>query len=144
MILGGSSVVVKDTMTGEYVVESFKADANLDGVFDEKDSLSGYNLYSIISPISFSCSNLAASVFKNSNIVTMLGQTSGGGTCWVMPLSLADGTMIWISSYRRMGYIKNGSIYDIDLGVEPDIYIAKPSAFYDRVALTEYINSDIY
>lgn len=144
MILGRSSMVVKDTMTGAYVYESFQADANLDGVFDEKDSLSGYDLYCITSPNTFSCGNLAASELKNSNIVTMLGRESGGGTCIVMPITLADGTVVRISSCRCMSVIKNGSLYDIDRGVEPDIYIGKPSSFYDRKKLTEYINSDFH
>ncbi len=141
MILGECSVAVEDTMTGAYMNESFRSDANLDGSFDEKDNLTGYNLFCITSPSSFSCGNLAASELKNSHIVTMLGQTSGGGTCTVLPLSLADGTLFRVSSYRRMTYIKNGSLYDIDRGVEPDLYIAKPSMFYDREALTQYINS---
>ena len=135
-------MVVEDTMTGAYVHESFKADANLDGVFDKKDSLAGYNLFCITSPCTFSCGNLASSELKNSHVVTMLGQISGGGTCIVIPLSLADGTLIRTSSCRRMSYIKNGALYDIDLGAEPDIFIGKPSVLYDRETLTHYINSD--
>ena len=137
-------MTVRDTMTGAYVCESYKADANLDGVFDKKDSLADYNLFCITSPISFSCGNLASSELKNSHIVTMLGQTSGGGTCIVVPFSLADGTLFRVSSCRRMSYIKNGALYDIDLGVEPDIYIGNPADIYDREALTRYINSEPY
>lgn len=144
MILGDSSLVVEDTLTGAYVCESFKADANLDGLFDKKDSLSKYNLFCIISPCSFSCANLAASELKNSHMVTMLGQTSGGGTCEIVPFSLADGTVFRVSSVRRFMRLRNGALYDIDQGVEPDVYIGKPSAFYDREALTRYINSDMY
>ena len=144
MILGGSSMVVKDTLSGAYVVESFKADANLDKVFDKNDSLSDYNLYCIISPISFSCGNLIASELKNSNMVTILGQTSGGGTCIINPISLADGTLIRMSSCRCMTSIHNGAMYDIDRGVDPDIYISKPSDFYDRETLTELINEGFY
>ena len=140
MMLGRASLCVEDTMTGAYANESFRADANLDGKFDEEDSLAGYNLYCITSPCSFSCGNLVPSVLKNSNIVTMLGQTSGGGACIVMPLSLADGTLVQISGCRRLTYMKNGSVYDIDQGVEPDHYIGKPSSFYDRKSLTEFIN----
>lgn len=144
MILGGSSMTVIDTQTGGYVHECFKADANLDGVFDEKDSLADYNLFCITSPLTFSCGNMAASELKYSNKVTMLGQTSGGGTCIVIPLTLADGTFFRVSSCRRMSHIKNGALYDIDLGVEPDIYIGKPSVFYDREALTKDLNSDLH
>lgn len=144
MILGGSYMVVEDTLTGAYVCESFKADANLDGVFDEKDSLSDYNLFCIISPISLSCANLAASELKDSNKVTMIGQTSAGGTCIVVPFSLADGTIFRVSSIRRLSTLRNGALYDIDRGIEPDVYIGKPSVFYDREVLTRLINSDLY
>ena len=137
-------MTVKDTLTGAYVCESFKADANLDGVFDEKDSLAGYDLFCVTSPCSFSCGNMASSELRNSHIVTMLGQTSGGGTCIVVPFSLADGTVFSVSSCRRMSYIRNGALYDVDLGVEPDIYIGKPAVFYDREELTRYINTDMY
>ena len=37
--------------------------------------------------------------------------------------------------------VKNGSVYDIDQGVEPDYVINDPEHFYDRQALTEYINN---
>ena len=39
-----------------------------------------------------------------------------------------------------MSYQKNGSYYDIDTGIEPDCYIVKPENYYDREALTDYIN----
>ena len=40
-----------------------------------------------------------------------------------------------------MSFLKNGSLYDIDRGAEPDIVITSPEKFYDRAALTDYINS---
>ena len=61
----------ENTMTGAYMYEKFRADANLDGKFDEKDSLTGYNLYCLMSPASFSCGNMAVSILKDSHIVTM-------------------------------------------------------------------------
>ena len=55
-------------------------------------------------------------------------------------MSTAYGTSFQISSPNRMSYLKNGSYYDTDLGIEPDCYIVKPDNFYDREALTDYIN----
>ena len=66
--------------------------------------------------------------------------TTDGGACIVMPMTLADGTMIWISGNRRISYLKNGAVYDADLGVEPDYPITTPDHFYDRKALTMYID----
>ena len=72
--------------------------------------------------------------------VTLLGKTSGGGSCVVQLLSTAWGTVFQISSSRRMSFLKNGSFYDIDQGVDPDYFINDSSNFYNRKALTAYIN----
>ena len=77
---------------------------------------------------------------KSSNKVTLLGQTSGGGSCSVLYMSTPSGASYRISSPYRMSYLKNGSYYDIDLGVDPNCYITKPENFYNRQALTDYIN----
>ena len=39
-----------------------------------------------------------------------------------------------------MSFPKNGAFYNIDQGVEPDIYIDKIASFYNRPALTDFIN----
>jgi hypothetical protein len=80
-------------------------------------------------------------VFKNTGKVMLLGRTSGGGSCSVLPLSTAYGTDFRISSPYRLAFSKNGSFYDIDRGAEPDFSLARLSTFYDRAALTDYINA---
>ena len=118
----------------------YRADINLDHEFDERDTVADKKLYCLVSPVSFSCGNLVPAVFKSSQRVTLLGRTSGGGSCTVQPLSTAHGSVFQISGTQRMSFAKNGSFYDIDQGVEPDYYINRLSGFYDRPALTEYIN----
>ena len=139
MFLGKADACVEDTLTGAFMNESFRCDANLDGVFDDKDSLKGYKLFCLISPCSFSCGNLVPSILKDSKRVKMVGMQSGGGACIVMPVALADGNIIRISGNRRLGYIKNGAVYDIDRGVDPDYPITTFDRFFDREALTKYI-----
>ena len=80
-------------------------------------------------------------MLKDSHKVTILGKTSGGGSCSVLSLSTANGAMFRISSLYRMSDLKNGSYYDIDTGVDPDCIIVKPENFYNREALTDYINN---
>ena len=82
-----------------------------------------------------------ASEFKNSEQVTLLGRTSGGGSCVVMPMSTAYGSLFRISGPNRLAFTKNGSFYDIDQGAEPDFTLAFPETLYDREALTDYINN---
>ena len=108
--------------------------------FDISDTVMDKKLYCIISPSSFSCGNLVPAAFKSSGVVTLLGRTSGGGSCSVQPASTAWGTMFNYSSPRRLSFLKNGSFYDIDQGVEPDFVINDMSKIYDRQALTDYIN----
>ncbi len=139
MFLGKADVCLEDTLTGAFMNESFCCDANLDGVFDDKDSLTDYRLFCLTSPYSFSCANLVPSILKNSQKVKTIGMATGGGACVVMPVALADGTIIRISGNRRLGYIKNGSVYDIDRGVEPDYPITTFDRLFDRAELTKYI-----
>ncbi len=140
--LGEADFCTKNMMTGAVSDAIYTIDINLDGKFDEQDTLygKGLNLYCLESPVSFSCGNLVPCVFKGTQKVTLLGKTSGGGSCSVYNLSTAGGSQFTISGYRRFSAMKNGSFYDIDTGAEPDYYISNPKKFYDRQALTQYIN----
>ena len=140
-VLGEAPFCVKDTFTGALSTATYMADTNLDRQFDERDVLTGKKVYCLISPLSFSCGNLVPAVFKYSQRVTLLGRTSGGGSCIVRSMSSAWGSVFTISSQNRMSFFKNGSFYDIDQGVDPDIYLANISNFYDREKLTAYINN---
>lgn len=139
--LGEAEFDMLSSLTGALSTGIYQLDANLDSSYNEGDTLGDRNLYCLISPVSFSCGNLVPSVFKASHKVNLIGKTSGGGSCMVLPMSTAMGTCIKISSPINMAFIKNGSYYVIDSGVDPDYTIAKPANFYNREALTEYINN---
>ena len=140
-LLGDAPFSVKDTFTGALSTATYRADVNLDRKFNSGDVLDDKNIYVLISPVSFSCGNLVPAALKASDKVTILGRTSGGGSCVVQPLSTAWGTFFQISGSSRMSFLKNGSFYDIDTGVSPDFTITQPRKFYDHEALTEYINN---
>src|SRR5574344_9898 len=140
-MLGNGQIHLHDTFTGATSTTLYKADTNFDHTFDSKDDVTSKQLYCLTSPASFSCGNLVPAVLKESNIVTMLGQTSGGGACSVFPSTLADGSSFQISGYRKLCTLKNGSYYSIDRGVTPDYKLVYPSDFYDRAELTKYINT---
>ena len=141
--LGLGDLSVVNTMTGAAGVAAYQIDSNRDGKFNAEDhlSLKGLNLYCLISPESFSSGNLVPNAFMMSPRVSLLGMTSGGGSCGVHHMTTAGGSEIQISGYRRISIFKNGSFYDIDRGATPDFGIAKISDFYDRQALTEYIDN---
>ncbi len=92
--LGESDFSTKNMMTGAMTDAVYTIDTNLDGKFDEEDTLAGkgLKLFCLESPVSFSCGNLTPCVFKASNKVTLLGKTSGGGSCSVYSLSMANGS----------------------------------------------------
>ena len=140
-LLGETSVSVKNTITGAMSSATYRADVNRDRKFDEKDTISDKNIFCLISPFSFSCANLVPNVLKESHRATLLGQTSGGGSCVVQFCSTAWGSSIRLSSSRRLSFLKNGAFYDIDRGAEPDHRISNLDLYYDRKRLTNYINS---
>lgn len=139
--LGDAPVALRDTLTGAQTNMIYNCDVDLDGYYDvDADSVSnGYNLYCMTSINSFSCGNLVPAACKNSGKVTMIGQVSGGGSCVVLPCTTASGALFAISSPHQLATIKNGSFYNIDTGVEPDIVLTKAESFYDRPALAEYL-----
>ena len=138
--LGDAQISLKDMASGALSTAVYRADINLDGEFDNRDSVADRNLYCLISPVSFSCGNLVPAALKSSQKVTLLGRTSGGGSCAVQPLSTAYGTLFQISGRQRFSFLKNGSFYDIDHGVDPDYYINNIDNYYCREALTDFIN----
>ena len=72
--------------------------------------------------------------------MTLLCKISGGGSCIVQPMNTAWGTSFQISGSGRLAFVKNGSYYDVDQGVDPDHFIDSYAHFFDREALTEYIH----
>ncbi len=55
-------------------------------------------------------------------------------------MSSAWGSLYQISGPVRISFVKNGSFYDADRGVDPDVYLTKAETYYDREKLTELIN----
>ena len=139
-MLGSCNFSTYNSITESKATTTYAVDVNLDGEFDEKDTITDKNLYCIVSPVSFSCGNYVPALLKASGRVTILGKTSNGGGCVVRPAILADGTLFSMSSAYQMSIVKNGSYYGVDQGVEPHIYLKNYENFYNRTALTEYIN----
>ena len=143
---GAGRLGLRDTITGAQSVVSYVADVNLDGKYDDDDTLSTkmrageLNLYCLTSSNSFSCGNLVPAAFKGSGVV-LIGQATGGGSCIVLPCTTASGTLFRISGSNQISTIKNGSFYNADTGIEPDVPITKLETYYDREQLVEFIHS---
>ena len=140
-LLGEADIALRDTFTGAETNAIYLADVNLDGEFNEQDSVAdGYRLYCLTSNNSFSCGNLVPAACRSSGRVTLIGQTTGGGSCVVLPCSTAAGTIFQISGNKQVSIIRNGSFYNTDAGVEPDFRLDKPESYYNRPALVEYLH----
>lgn len=134
-------VTVKNTLTGSQSVCSYEADINFDGKFDEADHLpSDLNLYCLTSKASFSCGNLLPAAFKESSDITLIGRTTGGGSCIVRPAITVIGTQYQISGASQISSVRNRSFYNVDQGIEPDFVISKMDTFYDREKLVDFIH----
>ena len=139
--LGEGYASVKNTMTNALATGVYNVDMNFDHKYNSDDrGLLSKKIFCIISPVSFSCGNLVPNVFKNSNAVTLIGRTSGGGSCVVLPMTTACGTGFQLSGPMRLAFLKNGSFYDIDRGAEPDCPLMFPESFYNRAELTKLTN----
>ena len=139
-MLGSAGISLEDTFSGATATTYYTADVNMDRAFTDEDNVSGLNLYCLISPCSYSCGNLIPSALKASGMVTLIGQPSSGGACAVQPMTTASGSYFQMSGYKRLCTVQNGSYYHIDRGVAPDFTLSKAESFYDRAALTDYIN----
>ena len=138
--LGEADIALRDVFTGAETNAMYLADVNLDGEFNEDDTVgNGYKLYCLTSNCSFSCGNLVPAACKSSGKVTLVGQTTGGGSCVVLPCTTAAGAVFRISGSMQMSIIKNGSFYNTDSGIDPHFFLDKPESFYDRPALAEYL-----
>lgn len=137
----------KNTLTGAQGSFTYASDVNMDGVYNADDRLinsernRNFNLYCLISPASFSCSNLVASAFKDSDQIRLIGRHTSGGGCTVQHLSMADGTLFATSSNRQVSSVRNGAFTSIDDGVEADITLDTYLDFYNRAALAKRIAS---
>ena len=138
-------IALRSPLTGAQTVSTYMADTNLNGIFlnDPGDTVAGgqYNLYCLISPRSFSCANLLPACFKESGVVSLIGQKSAGGACVVRPCTTASGAVYQISGTKELSTVVNGTFYHIDRGVEPDIPLTKLESFFDRPGLVELIDA---
>ena len=141
---GKATIALRNPITGAETIMSYHTDMNLNGktTGDTGDSVNTgeYNLYCLISPISFSCGNLVPAIFQQSGSVTLIGRRSGGGSCAVLPATTASGSFFQISGNKQISTFKNGSFYNIDTGIEPDIPLTKNESFYDHEGLVEMIH----
>ncbi len=135
-------------ISGETGTAYYRIDANDDGDYTDNDSYANdYNFYVLTSPVSFSCGNLFPSIVKNMGSATLIGETSGGGTCSVLTLVMPDGTTFNTSSASlslaspvyQDGILTGSEL--IEDGITPDIAVSSEN-FYNDEYLVNLINNN--
>jgi len=138
---GDAEISIQDHLTGAKGTNIYKADINMDRVFDDKDNLLDKKVYCLTSPCSFSCGNLVPFLCKAAGNVTLLGQTTGGGACEVSKLNTALGATGQFSGRDVICTLKNGIYSDVDDGVEPHVWLNDKASYYNRSELAKYLDT---
>ena len=120
------SVANLNPLTGSVAESVCYLDLNLDGEFNEADCdvYYDFNFAILTSPCAFSCGNELPCNARQRGIL-ILGEHSGGGSCYVTERYLADGFYVPISDIAK-SVLPDGS--DVDLGAPVD---------YDLTAINE-------
>ncbi len=132
-----------DTLTDEYRIDYYKIDTDSDGNYDD-DAYNQYRWTLLTSINSFSAANTFTSCFVNQGLGRTIGQKTGGGMCTVLPILLADGTAIAISSNNTMRYVEKNAegtniFYEIENGINPNLKVPY-IYFYTDEKLVNYID----
>lgn len=128
-----------DSLTKEYSCSHYKIDTDGDGYYDD-DAFDQYRWTILSSLNTFSAANDFICKVKQQNLAKVIGNTSGGGMCSVLPLVLANGTPITISSNNLSVYYKNKTYYAIENGLNPDLEIPY-SDYYDISKISSYVDT---
>ncbi len=133
-----------NSLSGECLTTYYKVDVNEDGNYDENDAYTQYKWYVLSGINTFSAANQYVSIIKNQNIARIIGKTSGGGMCSILPIAMVDGTNLDISSNNTARYVKfDGDTYmynSIEHGIDPDFDLDY-QYFYDDAYLDTFIDS---
>ena len=131
-----------DTVNDDYVSSSIKVDTNFDGVYDSNDGYGDeYNFYIVDSGFSFSCGNAMPTFASRNYDIPLIGNRTGGGSCWVCGyMSAPYGDIFNMSSTSNFGFLHNNYFYDIDDGVSPDIQLFQ-NQYYNYEYISNLIDS---
>ena len=128
-----------------YEVYNVAVDSNLDNKYDLDDVYGDdFNIYIMTSSYSFSCANSFPFLAQKVLGTHIIGETSGGGECSVLPLVLPTGEMLYHSYSLHIGYYDANSStwYSSESGarVEDKYYIGyENTQRYDMEYLSNLI-----
>ena len=131
-----------NTLTDNYSYYTFKVDTDGDGLYDD-DAYNQYRWTVLTSINTFSAANDFVCKVKNQGLAKIIGNNTGGGMCSTLPIVLADGTPITISSNNTLRYFEKKDdksiYYSTEEGFKPNLVIPY-SDYYDDSKMVNYID----
>lgn len=145
IMTGNGDYYSTSTLTGNRLRTTGKVDKNLDGVIDEKDDAVRYNFrFALLTTqMSYSCGNYLPCLAQEQGIA-VIGETAGGGTCFLANPVYPNAMPYSISGYRTMTDTKGN---DVEAGAKPDLETVSVEAdgtidynkLYDITAVSAYL-----
>ena len=126
LITGQNQLFGVNKITGQKMVVTYEADANFDGIYDEKDKAARYdfNYGVLVTNGAFSCGNLFPIVLQEAGVV-IIGEPTGGGSCCVQVTTDSEGFCYMMSSAQWQLLDSQGIDVEggckVDIPIEPEI-----------------------
>ena len=146
IMIGKSDLYIKNLLTGNTVINTGIVDRNLDNVIDEKDKELDYDLrFALLtSKKSFSCGNLLPCIAQEYQI-PVVGETSGGGTCYLLNLCYPCATPYSLSGFKMMidekgENVENGAKVNFETVKTDADGSVDYSNLYDITAISAYLD----
>ena len=139
---GVSKMSWYNTAIDDYINSEIRVDTNFDGTFDDNDGYGDvYNFYIVDSGFSFSCGNALPTFASKNSSVPLIGNKTGGGSCWVCgSLNTPYGDIYNMSSTMNFGTLSGNYFYDIDDGTSADIQLLQ-DYYYNYEYISNIIDS---
>ena len=139
---GVSKMSWYNTAIDDYINSEIRVDTNFDGTFDDNDGYGDvYNFYIVDSGFSFSCGNALPTFASKNSSVPLIGNKTGGGSCWVCgSLTTPYGDIYNMSSTMNFGTLSGNYFYDIDNGTSADIQLLQ-DYYYNYEYISNIIDS---
>ena len=139
---GVSKMSWYNTAIDDYINSEIRVDTNFDGTFDDNDGYGDvYNFYIVDSGFSFSCGNALPTFASKNSSVPLIGNKTGGGSCWVCEsLTTPYGDIYNMSSTMNFGTLSGNYFYDIDDGTSADIQLLQ-DYYYNYEYISNIIDS---
>lgn len=118
---GRDFICMYDRINDQYFTCVYEVDANLDGVYDEKDKEARYDQFNyavLTSNQGFSCGNYFPFAMQESGAV-LIGESTGGGSCSIQYSVMPDFMIFVMSSYQSQ--LMTIDKESVESGCKPDI-----------------------